>query len=302
MATTAIESFATLPLQNCIPSYLYWEYSDDQDLQAFVASQNALAQGYLDWFNNTPLGLYTSPNITGPLLDWIGNGVYGIPRPVLSSQTTLITAGYNSAPYNTVPYDGLYFSSSGTAAIASDDIYKRVMTWNLYRGDGQVFTMGWLKNRVNRFLNGANGSDYAVLDNPPSITVSGNVFTITSFSSSVYTALQECFSNNALSVPFQYTFTFLAVNFLNDGGVLWMSAPLNYPTGPIGLAAGSIWYNGGTLAVVPGITPNPTAPPVYFGTVTAAGLLALGGGNLPLTNPGVGTLQLWNNGGVISIA
>jgi hypothetical protein len=66
-----IESFATLPLQQVIPSYLFLEYSDDQDLQAFVASFNSLAQGYLDWFRNTPLGLYTSPNITGPLLDWI---------------------------------------------------------------------------------------------------------------------------------------------------------------------------------------------------------------------------------------
>lgn len=297
-----IESFSTLPLQNVIPSYMYWEYSDDQDLQAFVASYNSLGQGYLDWFNSTPLGVYTSSNITGPLLDWIGNGIYGIPRPVLSSQTSLTTAGYNTLPYNTVPYDFLSESSSGSAAIASDDIYKRVMTWNLYRGDGQVFTIGWLKNRVNRFLNGANGTDWPVLNDPPSITVSGNVFTITSFDDVFYTALQECISNNTLSVPFQYTFQFLSISFLNDGGVLWMTAPSNYPTSQLGLAAGSVWYNGGTVAVVPGVTPNPAAPPVYFGSITAAGLLALGGGDLPLTNPGVGTLQLWNNGGVVSIA
>jgi hypothetical protein len=297
-----IESFSTLPLQNVIPSYLYWEYSGDQDLQAFVASYNSLGQGYLDWFNETPLGVYTSPNITGPLLDWIGNGIYGIPRPVLSSQTALTTAGYNTLPYNTVPYDYLSESTSGSAAIASDDIYKRVMTWNLYRGDGQVFTIGWLKNRVSRFLNGANGSDWPVLNDPPSITVSGNVFTITSFDDIFYTALQECISNSILSVPFQYTFQFVSVGFLNDGGVLWMTAPLNYPTSSLGLPAGAVWYNGGTVSVVPGVTPNPAAPPVYFGSITAASLLALGGGDLPLTNPGVGTLQLWNNGGVISIA
>jgi hypothetical protein len=296
-----IESFAILPLQQCIPSYLYWEYSDDEDLQAFVASFNSLSQGYLSWFNNTPLGLYTSPNIIGPLLDWIGNGVYGIPRPVLSSQTSFSVAGYNSIPYNTLlPYDGLNFSSTGTAALASDDIYKRVMTWNLYRGDGQMFTMGWLKNRVNRFLNGANGSDYAVLNNPPSITVSGHVFTITSFDDSIFTALQECLANNILSVPFQYTFAFVAISFLNDGGVLWMTAPLNYPTSPTGLPVGAVWYNGGTVSVISG-GPG-TGAPVFFGSITAAGLLALGGGGLPLTNPGVGTGQLWNNGGVIAIA
>ncbi|MDP9651724.1 hypothetical protein [Paraburkholderia caledonica] len=296
-----IESFSTLPLQSIIPSYLYKQYSDDEDLQAFVDAFNSITQGYLTWYNQTPLGLYTSPNVTGPLLDWIGNGVYGIPRPVLSTQTSSTIAGYNTAPYNTVPYNGLSHSSSGTAEIASDDIYKRVMTWNLYRGDGQVFNMGWLKNRVNRFLNGANGSDYTVLDSPPSITVSGNVFTITSFQDANFTSLQECLNNGALAFPFQYTFSFVNIGFFNDGGVLWMTAPLNYPTSPAGLSAGSVWYNGGAVSVVPGVTPDPAAPPVFFGTITASGLLALGGGNLPLTNPG-STGQLWNNGGVISIA
>lgn len=297
-----IESFSTLPLQQCIPSYLYLEYSDDQDLQAFVASFNSLSQGYLDWFNNTPLGLYTSPNITGPLLDWIGQGVYGISRPVLSSNASVKIAGYNELAYNTAPYNGLIFSQSGTSALASDDIYKRVMTWDLYRGDGQVFTLGWLKNRIGRFLNGANGSDYPVLNNPPSISVSGSVFTITIFQDYASVALQQLFANDGLSLPFQYSFVFVNVSFSNDGGVLQMSAPLNYPTSPVGLSAGAVWYNGGTVSVIPGITPNPLAPPVYFGTVTAAELLALGGGNLPLTNPGVGTNQLWNNGGVVSIA
>jgi hypothetical protein len=298
----AIESFSTLPLQQSIPSYLFLEYSDDQNLQAFVASQNALAQGYLNWFNGTPLGVYTSPNITGPLLDWIGNGIYNIPRPVLSSQTTSVASGYNATAYNTVPYDGMAFTSTETAVIASDDIYKRVMTWNLYRGDGQMFTIGWLKNRVNRFLNGANGADYAALNNPPWIGVSGNVFTISSAPNAIFTSLQQCLANNALSVPFQYSFLFASNGFINDGGVLQLGVPLGYATSPIGLAAGTVWDNGGLVCVVPGVTPNPLAPPVFFGVVTSSALLALGGGNLPLTNPGIGTLQLWNDGGVIAIA
>jgi hypothetical protein len=294
-----IESFATLPLQQCIPSYLYWQYSDDQDLQAFIASFNSLTQGYLDWFLNTPLGLYTSPNITGPLLDWIGQGVYGIPRPVLSTQSTTKIAGYNSAAYNTVPYNYLSYSASNTASLASDDIYKRMMTWNLYKGDGQMFTMGWLKNRVSRFINGANGADYPVLNEPPNITVSGNTFTITSFSDSVFTALQELLANRLVSVPFQYNFAFVSISFYNDDGVLWMTAPLNYPTSPVGLSAGAVWYNGGVVSVIPG--GSSSGSPVYFGTITAAGLLSLGGGGLPTTNPH-SLNQLWNNGGLISIS
>ncbi|WP_321913591.1 hypothetical protein [Paraburkholderia sp. J11-2] len=295
-----IESFSTLPLQQCIPSYLYWEYSDDQDLQAFVTSFNSITQGYTDWFNNTPLGLYTSPNVTGPLLDWIGNGVYGIPRPVLSNQTSFVTAGYNSIPYNTMaPYDGSSFTSSGASSLASDDIYKRMMTWNLYRGDGQMFTMGWLKNRVNRFINGANGSDYEVLNDPPSISVSGNTFTITSFDDSVFTALQELVNARLVSVPFQYNFSFVNISFYNDGGVLWMTAPLNYPTSSVGLSAGAVWYNGGTVAVTPG--GSGAGSPVYFGSITAAGLLSLGGGGLPTSNPH-NLNQLWNNSGLICIS
>jgi hypothetical protein len=296
-----IESFSTVPLQNIIPSYLYWEYSDDSDLQAFVSSQNSLAQGYLEWFNQTPLALYTSPSISGPLLDWVGQGIYGIKRPVLASETSSTIAGYNSAAYDTVAYNSLQFFQSGTASIADDDIYKRVLTWNTYRGDGEQFTMGWLKNRVGRFINGANGSDWPVLNNPPFITVSGNVFTIQAFATTAFTSLTQCANNNELALPFQYVFNFEPVFFINDGGVLQMTSAIDYPVDPTGLPVGAIWFNGGTLGVVPTTTPNPAAPPVFFNAITPAILLALTGSNLPLTNPGV-TGQLWNNGGVISIS
>lgn len=296
-----IESFEILPLQQVIPSYLYAEYSDDQSLQAFVSSQNSLSQGYLDWFLNNPLGVYTSPFISGPILDWIGQGIYGIPRPILSTQTSLRLAGYNSVAYNTAPYNNLTITTSGVASIASDDIYKRAMTWILYRGDGQVFSMQWLKNRINRFLNGSNGNDYPVQNYPPSITVSGNTFTITAFSSPALTALTELFANGALPVPFQYNFVFVGASFMDDGGVLTLNAPLNFPSNSSTLPAGSIYYNSGTTGVVPGITPSPTAPPVYFDGLTPSALQSLGGGNLPLSDPN-NAGQLWNNGGLICVS
>lgn len=294
-----IESFSTPPLQQIIPSYLYKEYSDDENLQAFVDSYNSISQGYLEWFNNTPMGLYASPYITGTLLDWIGNGVYGISRPVLSNQTSYLAAGYNASAYNIIPYAGEAFSASGNSVIVTDDIYKRVLTWDLYRGDGQVFTVGWLKNRINRFINGINGSDYPVQSNPPSISVSGNTFTITLFSDSTSESLIELIGNRSVQLPFQYIFAFVNVTFSNDGGVLQMSGPLDYPTSPARLVAGDIWYNGGTVAVIPGGTF--VGAPVFFGVVTAASLLALGGAGLPTTDP-VNLNQLWNNGGLISIS
>jgi len=296
-----IESFATIPLQQPSLSYLYIEYSDDEDLQAFVATQNNLAQGYLTWFNQTPLALYTAPAINGPLLDWTAQGIYGISRPILSTEASSVIAGYDSAAYNTIAYNAASYLSSGSAIAANDDIYKRVMTWNMYRGDGQYFTMGWLKNRVNRFLNGPNGSDYTVQENPPSIMVAGTVFTISAYQGDAYTALQLAYANGFLSFPFQYTLAFLTLVFLNDGGVLQMTAVSGYPLSAFGLSAGKLWYNGATVAVVPGITPNPTAPPVYFTGLEPVSFLLLGGGNLPLTDPdNVG--QLWNNGGVVCIS
>lgn len=94
-----------------------------------------------------------------------------------------------------------------------------------------------------------------------------------------------------------------AANLYNDGGVLALTAaPPGYPTSPVGLPHGALWNNGLTIAVIPGIVPNPAAPPIYFGMITAQDLLAAGGGNLPLSNPGAGTLQLWNDGGMIAIA
>lgn len=94
-----------------------------------------------------------------------------------------------------------------------------------------------------------------------------------------------------------------ATNLYNDGG--WLSftdEPAGYPTSPVGLPPGAVWNDGMVAAIVPGATPDPTAPPLFFGSVTAGQLLLTGGGNLPLANPGAGTKQLWNGGDIVSVA
>jgi hypothetical protein len=154
-----VELAVAPPLQTIIPSYLYEQYSDDADLNAFVASFNALAQSYLDWFNATPLGVYTNPNIAGSLLDWIATGVYGIARPVFSSQTTRYIAGFNSSALNARAVNGQQYFQSGTATIATDDYYKRVLTWWLYAGTSRRFNATLLRLKVARFLFGVNGTD-----------------------------------------------------------------------------------------------------------------------------------------------
>lgn len=293
-----IESFSTLPLQTVIPSYLYMEYADDDDLQAFVNSFNSLSQGYLDWFLQTPLGVYTLSTINGTLLDWVGLGLYGIPRPVLSSEQTFVTAGYNSFSYDTLPLDGSSTSTTGTATIASDDIYKRVLTWHVYRGDGQVFNMQWLKNRIARFLLGANGSAPDVLSVPPSITVSGNTFTIAYENSDALMALEQLINNDELALPFQYNFVVGALILINNGHLVQISPSGGYPTTNTGLPAGAIWSDGGVVAVIPGYTYSGAV--LMFAGLTAD-VLESSGADLPFTNPS-NPGQLWNNGGVVSIS
>jgi hypothetical protein len=145
-------------LTRVIPSYLYREYADDDDLQAFVAAFNQLAQIYVTWFATVPLAAYTSSAIAGPLLDWVAAGVYGFLRPTLSSGRFRAKGPLNTYAPDTWPLNVLKLIGPSDVTVTNDDVFKRIITWNFYKGDGNRFTVRWLKRRVMRFLLGANGS------------------------------------------------------------------------------------------------------------------------------------------------
>ena len=65
----------------------------------------------------------------------------------------------------------------------------------------------------------------------------------------------------------------------NNGGVLQITSPNYWPTTSPG--PGGLYSFGGLAFVGRGNTPNSTASPVMFGTISAFGLLALGGANIP---------------------
>jgi hypothetical protein len=73
-----------------------------------------------------------------------------------------------------------------------------------------------------------------------------------------------------------------------------------WPGSSSGLNAGQLFNNNGIATCVDptALSPNADAPKVYFGATTAAGLLRVGGFNLPQTDPGVSG-QLWINGGIV---
>ena len=91
----------------------------------------------------------------------------------------------------------------------NDDIYRRVITWNFYKGDGFVFSMQWFKRRVFRFLNGPNGispdidNTYSV-----SVSVSGAAFTVNVATGDPtnISLLNSLINSGACATPFQYTF------------------------------------------------------------------------------------------------
>ncbi|TKI08335.1 hypothetical protein [Martelella alba] len=229
-------------LTTIIPSYLYTQYNDDDDLQAFVMAFNQLAQDRLDWFSSLNLPIYTADNIAGLLLDWVAQGIYGLTRPVLSSGISISVGQYNTFAFNTEPFGYYKLSGPSDYYITNDDIFKRIITWNFYKGDGMRFNVQWLKRRIMRFLTGKNGTAPNIDDthqisvtfgtsNDVTITLMNGIRTInggTLYNSTAFNTLpfndiestfasedalpniavfQAAVQSGVLNLPFQYSFT-----------------------------------------------------------------------------------------------
>lgn len=151
-------------LLNTIRAYLYWQYNDDPDVQSMVDAYNAYSQAYVDWFNALNLPVYTGENITGALLDWVGTNLYGLSRPAIPYGGVIGEGPFNTYEFNSLPFNGWVVGSSGTEVVANDDVYKRCLTWQIYKGDGFQFSIPWLKRRVFRWIYGKNGVSPIISD------------------------------------------------------------------------------------------------------------------------------------------
>lgn len=142
-----------------VPSYLYQQYANDDDLQAFVAAYNGIAQQYLSWMSDVSLPVYTGPLIIGNLLDWVARGLYGLQRPVLSAGNMRVDGLFDTFLVNTIVMNYGHVVDTTVFTPVNDDIFKRILTWRLYKGDGKQIDIRWLKRRIYRFLTGVNGTD-----------------------------------------------------------------------------------------------------------------------------------------------
>lgn len=133
-----------------IPAYPYSIYKDDDNIAVFFKGFNQLAQDYIDSFNALKLPVYKSK--VNALLDWVGLNIYGIARPVFPVGIESIRGELNNLAFNEIALNELIKKYPENFIVASDDVYKRVITWHHYKGDGDGFNIRTLKRKVMRFL------------------------------------------------------------------------------------------------------------------------------------------------------
>lgn len=227
-------------LAKILKSYVYEEYADDDDIQAFAKVFNDMSQDYLDTVNELGLPVYTQDPVSGALLDWVAEGLYGLKRPVLPTVTVGPSGPFGSVVFGAMLLDGYAPGSASDIYYTNDDIFRRVITWHFFKGDGKIFNIRWLKRRVMRFLFGEDGVNFNVdqtyrisvilgVDGEVNIRIINVLRTVTGGSyfngsllgelvfdgleSTVETfptipaayLLQQAFASGALEFPFQFT-------------------------------------------------------------------------------------------------
>ena len=220
-------------LTSTVKSYLYEQYQDDDSCAAFVQAYNEATQSYVDWFASVSLPVYTG--LSGDLLDWIAAGLYGHERTTLADPLTPALGPLNTETLNSDTLN--HFQPPATTFYTlSDDVFQRILTWNLYKGDGKRFCMRFLKRRIMRFLLGVNGTDpvpgspgFKVgVDNTQALSVTVNsstmvltvtinqtlLSTFTSVTPGILTLFQLAFQGGQLDLPIQYTYVCLIVSAL----------------------------------------------------------------------------------------
>ncbi|PIJ48971.1 hypothetical protein BL250_16680 [Erwinia sp. OLTSP20] len=194
-----------------IPAYPFVQYRDDKNIVAFFESYNEIAQEYLDYLNNLKLPCWTSSLIIGELLDWIAMGIYGEERPLLQvSEDAIARGAYNTIEYNVIAYARMKNYIPGSASYVPDDYFKRILTWNFYKGDGTHFCIDWLKRRVARFIHGVNGVDPCLQSTyDVSVTVDAGMFSIAipDYGDGVGHFLKDAIDQSLVKLPFIYEYS-----------------------------------------------------------------------------------------------
>ena len=167
-------------------------------------------------------------------------------RPSLSSGRNRDLGPLNTYGFNVLALNTRRSVGPQNVTITTDDIFKRIMTWNFYKGDGHEFNVRWLKRRIMRFLTGPDGSapnvdqTYIIsvtfgaegsvsirIANGSRIILGGALYNRFGFNAIAYNALRtqfvpgpnplpyqaifkEAVESGVLQLPFQYQFSVAA--------------------------------------------------------------------------------------------
>ena len=135
-----------------IPLYPYLPYVFDDKVVAICKGISDYGQDYIDSFNALNLPIYQSK--IGEFLDYVGVNLYGIPRPIYPVGVIETTGEINNFALNEIELNKLLITYPNQFFIATDEVYKRVIDWHHYKGDGDLFNVRHLKRRIMRFLTG----------------------------------------------------------------------------------------------------------------------------------------------------
>lgn len=130
---------------------------------------------------------YTSETITGTLLSWVCESIYGVPRPTLQ---------YSITKYDVSTYDSALYDLASDAIPAPDDVLRKIVEWNCKRDMMGPFSIPVLKHKCAAFLGVPVESIY--------VSQSGRVFTVSVPTNYYSPSLQACFELSVVNLPCEY--------------------------------------------------------------------------------------------------
>lgn len=204
------------------PAYLYGQYNNDPDIQATRDAYNQEAQYIFNWLQTNPIADYRGDPISGPLLDFVAQGLYNMTRRVqVASTLGGVKGSFGDAAFGTSEFAGGTYQEPDSQAISlSDDQFRRAITWNIFSGDGWTFSTNWLRRRIARFIFGVDGASDINVDDQQLISImwtslrTATVYVTSPASSATLTGLLLIgISNNYLQTPIGYDIIIVALNF-----------------------------------------------------------------------------------------
>lgn len=139
------------PYTHDLKAYLYWQWRGDRDLQAFIDSYNEKVEADIE-----EIKAFNLPNFyskSGLFLDYVARNIYGMERKKLLYADNIIKHGLNIADPNVINPNGNAVLVNSSQRNMDDESFKKIIQWNVYKADGFVFSIPWLKRRLIRFLN-----------------------------------------------------------------------------------------------------------------------------------------------------